>query len=273
MMTRPIAGLAGASILAGFAALLALPPYPVAAAEHVDLKLVLAVDVSRSMASLGDVKQKLQRNGYVEAFRSSEVLKAIQSGPYGKIAVTYVEWGGVFYQRTVVPWRVIGSDEDALVFADDLDHTSISLDQSTSISGGLLFALGLIQRAGIDSDRSTIDVSGDGPSNNGTSVPPVRDEILHQGIVINGLPIILDPTPVYGGSLADYYEDCVIGGPGSFILTVTDLSQFQSAIRRKLVLEIAAADARPPVQPVQDIFPSRPPIDCYLAETVRPPRP
>ena len=209
MMKGRVAGLGG--IVIG-AALLATAPAP-ARAEHVDLKLVLAVDVSRSMASLGDVKQKLQRNGYVEAFRSPEVLKAIQSGPYGKIAVTYVEWSGAFYQRIVVPWRVIGSDEDALTFADELAHVSISLDQSTSISGGLIYALSLIQKAGIDSDHNAIDVSGDGPNNNGTSVPLVRDEILREGIVINGLPIILDPTPVYGGSLADYYEDCVIGGP------------------------------------------------------------
>jgi hypothetical protein len=186
--------------------------------------------------------------------------------------VTYVEWSGAFYQRTVVPWRVIASDEDALLFADELAHGSISLDQATSISGALLYAFGLIQRAGIDSDRNAIDVSGDGPNNNGSSVPPVRNVVLREGIVINGLPIILDPTPVYGGSIADYYEDCIIGGPGAFIVAVTDVNQFSAAIRRKLVLEIAARDVNVTIEPVLDIFPSRPRIDCYLAETVRPPR-
>jgi hypothetical protein len=257
------------------AALLAVASEPeqVAAAEHVDLRLVLAVDVSRSMASLGDLKQKLQRNGYVDAFKSSEVQKAILSGPYGKIAVTYVEWSSAFYQQTVVPWRIIASDEDALVFADDLARAPISLDQSTSISGGLLYSLTVLERSGIDSDRSAIDVSGDGPNNNGAQVAPIREQVLRAGMVINGLPIILDPTPVYGGSLADYYEDCVIGGPGAFFITVTDVREFQSAIRRKLVLEIAAANPLPQAVPVQDTLASRPKMNCLLAETIRPPRP
>ncbi|MFO1183327.1 MAG: DUF1194 domain-containing protein [Bauldia sp.] len=209
--------------------------------SFVDLQLVLAVDVSKSMASLGDIKQTLQRNGYVEAFLSPDVQRAITSGPYGRIAVTYIEWSSPGYQRVVVPWRVIADRGDAEVFAADLAKAPMSLDFSTSISAALLYAEGLFRKSGLESTRRAIDVSGDGTNNGGRSLPPVRDQVLRQGIVINGLPILIDTKPVYsGGTLADYYEDCVIGGPGSFLIAIGDLSQFAEATRRKLVREITS---------------------------------
>jgi hypothetical protein len=223
------------------------------------------------MASLGDMKQKLQWNGYVEAFRSPEVQKAITSGPYGRIAVTYVEWSSAFYQHIVVPWRVIANDEDALSFADELARVPITLDSMTSISGALRYALGVFDSPQLVGDRRTINVSGDGPNNAGSSLLPIREQVLRQGITINGLPIILDPTAVYGGSLADYYQDCVIGGPGAFILTVTALDQFATATKRKLVLEIASASALS-VVPVAEVVTARPKMDCVLAEQYRPGR-
>jgi hypothetical protein len=241
--------------------------------NYVDLQLVLAVDVSQSMASLGDVKQKLQRNGYVDALRSPEVLRAITSGLYGRIAVTYIEWSSPRYQRVVVPWRVIADEEDALVFADDLAKAPISLDFSTSISAVLLYAEGLFLHSGLASTRRAIDVSGDGTNNGGYSLPPVRDQVLRQGIVINGLPILIDSKPVYsGGTLADYYEDCVIGGPDSFLVAITDLSQFGGATKRKLVREItsgreiASVDQPPRLFPVVQTVLPRSQTDCVLEE-------
>jgi hypothetical protein len=237
----------------------------------VDLQLVLAVDVSRSMDYN---EQRVQRDGYVTAFKSQEVQKAISSGPYGRIAVTYVEWSGAFYQRVVIPWRVIGSDEDALAFADELARAQISVDNRTSISAGLSFAASAFNLSGLDSERRTIDVSGDGANNEGPSLPPVRDRVVKSGININGLPILLDPSPTLGPygrvSLQDYYEDCVIGGPGAFVIPITTLQDFAPAIRRKLILEIAATSPpQPSVVPVIDVTSSRPKVDCILAENLR----
>jgi Protein of unknown function (DUF1194) len=234
----------------------------------VDLQLVLAVDVSRSMDSN---EQRIQRDGYVDAFKSPEVQQAINSGPYGRIAVTYIEWSSSTFQRVLVPWRIIASNQDAIAFADELAKAPIETNSRTSISSGLSFAATRFSRSGLVSDRRTIDVSGDGPNNEPPSLPPVRDRVVAQGININGLPILLDPSQTFGAfgqvSLQDYYQDCVIGGPGSFVIPITSLGDFAPAIRRKLVLEIAEAAQRGGVIPVDDPQPSaRPKIDCLLAE-------
>jgi hypothetical protein len=257
--------LTGLATLALAASGLALP----ARAQTVDLQLVLAVDISRSMDAN---EQRVQRQGYVAAFRDPDVIKAITSGPYGKIAVTYVEWSSSYYQQTLVPWAVIGSDEDALVFSDQLAKAPINVDSRTSISGGLLYAAGAFTKSGVTSDRRSIDVSGDGPNNDGQAVAPVRDQLVHQGITINGLPILIDPTPVYAPgpvSLADYYMGCVIGGPNAFVIAIHDLSQFADAIRRKLILEIASADTS--VFAAANSQPSAA-VDCSLAEAFGPGR-
>jgi hypothetical protein len=236
----------GTAMVAAIAAW--LPPYAHAATSDniVDLQLVLAVDVSGSM----DVnEQRVQRDGYVKAFRHPEVLRAITTGPYGRIAVTYVEWSSAFYQLIVLPWRVIRDEEDSLAFANDLERAPIS---------------------GVDSDRRTIDISGDGANNDGSPVTAARDQIVRQGITINGLPILINPSPMVGGvELDDYYHDCVIGGPGAFIVSVTDQSQFETAIRRKLVLEIASNALPAPlgVEPVQ--LRLTPGVDCLAGEKSR----
>jgi hypothetical protein len=236
----------------------------------VDLQLVLAVDVSRSMDFN---EQRIQRDGYVSAFKSPEVQKAISSGPYGRIAVTYIEWSGAFFQRVLVPWRVISSDEDALAFANELAKAPLEVDSRTSISAGLAYAATAFELSGVDSDHRTIDVSGDGANNDGGLLSPVRDRIVADGININGLPILLDPSPILGAygrvSLQDYYQDCVIGGPGAFVIPITTLQDFGPAIRRKLILEIAMASPR--FVPVEDTTPlERRKVDCALAENIRP---
>jgi hypothetical protein len=235
--------------------------------NYVDLQLVLAVDVSGSMDT---EEQRVQRQGYVDALRDPQVLRAIRSGPYGRIAVTYIEWSSAFYQVIVLPWRVIGDDEEVLGFAADLQRAPISREGRTSISGALVYGAGAFPVSGLTSDRRTIDISGDGANNDGPPVTPARDQILKQGITVNGLPILINPSPMVGGlRLDDYYRDCVIGGPGSFVIAVTTLQDFAPAIRRKLVLEIAAAppsDTR--VEPVQYVLPQSG-ADCLAGERSR----
>jgi hypothetical protein len=257
----------------GLALLLSLPwlPGSVCAQEsfdrYVDLKLVLAVDVSGSMDGN---EQRIQRQGYVQAFRSPEVIDAISSGPYGRIAVTYVEWSSAFYQVIVVPWRVIGDEEEILAFANELERAPISREGRTSISGGLLFSAGAFPESGLESDRRTIDISGDGANNDGNPVAPARDQLLRQGITINGLPVLLNPSPLVGGvRLDDYYHDCVIGGPGSFIIPVTALGDFAPAIRRKLILEIAM-DQSPSAAALQQVqLRLEQGVDCLIGERSR----
>ena len=243
------------------------PHHAAAQAQGVDLELVLAVDVSRSMDF---EEQELQRDGYAAAFRHAEVIAAIASGPLGRIAVTYVEWAGPGVQTVVIPWTVIASPEDAFAFADKVATAEILRERGTSISSGLEFAAGLFAGSGVEGLRRAIDVSGDGPNNMGLPVTRVRDEVVAAGITINGLPIMLRPGGGFGAfGIADldvYYEDCVIGGPGAFIVTVDKLAQFPAAIRRKLVLEIAGV--LPPPQLVR-IAASAPRIDCLIGEKRR----
>src|SRR5919106_1110041 len=174
-----------------------------------------------------------------------QVLSAIRSGIYGRIAIAYVEWGGA--QAVVVPWALIEDQASAKAFAGALAAQSIRTIHGTSISGALDFAAGLFEANGFEGFRRVIDVSGDGPNSAGQPVVPIRDAVLEQGFVVNGLPIMLRQPSYTFYSIPDldlYYADCVIGGPGSFVLPVDDASQLAEAIRQKLVLEIASAPAR-----------------------------
>jgi hypothetical protein len=236
--------------------------------RFVDLELVLAVDVSGSM----DPDEKLlQRAGYVEAFRHPEVIGAITSGENRGIAVTYVEWAGPAAQQVIIPWRLIDGRDAAEALAAELEAAPSVRIRGTSISGALLFSAPLFGANGFQAPRQVIDISGDGPNNMGVPVLPVRDAVVDQGIVINGLPITLK-VGGFGGlrpeELDLYYEDCVIGGPGAFIVSVQDPAQLGDAIRRKLVLEIADRPAR--VLPAALRAAAAPRIDCLIGEKTRP---
>lgn len=241
-------------------ALLAILDGRAYAQSEVDLELVLAVDVSRSM-DLDELD--VQREGYVAAFRHPEVLEAIRSGPLGRIAVTYVEWAGPLSQATVVPWTVIDGEESALAFASRLAATARGRYMWTSISASLMYAAAAFDNE-FTSERKVIDVSGDGPNNRGAPIEPVRESVIASGITINGLPLVLKRHGPW--SIADldvYYEDCVIGGPGAFLLPVYDMSQFALAVRRKLLLEIAGLSTR--YQLASETQPL-PRIDCLIGE-------
>ena len=211
----------------------------------VDLELVLAVDVSLSMDTM---EQELQRRGYVEAIRHPEVIKAIQSGGFGRIAVTYLEWAGVGAQLTVVDWHLVEDQESADAFAANLDQSELTRRRRTSISAALAAAAARFDDNGYRGLRRVIDISGDGPNNQGEPVSEIRDRLVESGVVINGLPLMLkDASSMNFFDIEDldrYYEACVVGGFGSFVLPVRDPEHFAEAIRQKLILEIASASPR-----------------------------
>jgi hypothetical protein len=223
-------------------------------AREVDLALVLAVDVSRSM---DPDEQELQRQGFVEAFRSPLVHDAIV---LGRITVTYVEWSGERDQRVVVPWSTIDGPESAAEFAERLALTPINRIFQTSISGAIDFSLGLLDRSGVEPLRRVIDLSGDGPNSSGRTVTLARDEAVSKGVTINGLPIMLKRPTGFGDMehLDWYYRDCVIGGQGAFLLPVREREQFAEAIKTKIVREIAGLSPQPLLQPAQ----AAPAVDC-----------
>ena len=248
-----------------FCLALSLAPDAAGAQTLVDLELVLAVDISGSM---DQAEQMVQRRGYVEAFTHPEVVGAIRSGPYGRIAVTYVEWAGPTSQASVLPWTLIDDAASAADFATGLAEAPFGRFRGTSISGALTFAASLFTANEYDGLRRAIDISGDGANNAGAPVTPVRDAVVAAGIVINGLPITLGPaleTAVGAPDLAAYYRDCVIGGPTSFVLPVTAPEQMFETIRRKLVLEIAGLPTR--VVPAAAAAP--PATDCLVGERLR----
>jgi hypothetical protein len=237
---------------------------PATAEVRVDLELVIAVDVSLSM----DLdEQRLQRDGYVAAFRDPEVHKAIASGPGGRIAVVYFEWAGRPSQQVIVPWTVLDGAAAAQAFADLLEAAPITRARMTSISAALEAAGRLFESSGARGLRRVIDVSGDGPNNDGVPVVPVRDGVIAKGIVINGLPIMLKLATGYFdlADLDNYYTDCVIGGTGSFMIPIKDRSEFRTATRRKLLLEISGLEPPARLVRAQDTMPGER-SDCLIGE-------
>lgn len=234
-----------AGLLVGLASLLALPTF---AAEHVDVALVLAADVSRS---IDDEEFELQRKGYAGAFTAQRVLDAIRAGPHQAIAVSLVEWSGPTEQKVVVDWTVVRDKASGEAFAAAVLEAPRSFAAFTSISAGLLFAKQQLDRSGIEAERRIIDVSGDGTNNSGPPISAARDQVVAAGVTINGLAIInLHPNIGYTAhtqppeGLAEYYRQNVIGGPEAFHLVIEDFSSFATAVESKLLREIAGRDGR-----------------------------
>jgi hypothetical protein len=207
---------------------------------EVDLQLVLAVDVSHSMDG---EEHRIQRDGYVAAFRHPDIVRAIESGPLGRIAVAYFEWAGPRHQSVAVPWTVLAGREDANAFADALAAQPIMPEAGTSISAALQFAERIFAVGGATGLRRAVDVSGDGPNNAGPPLAPMRDRLVGAGITINGLPIAV--AAPRRSDVAAYYERWVVGGPGAFTVAVGEISSLAEAILRKLVREIAAREPAP----------------------------
>ena len=208
------------------------------AETEVDLALVIAVDISFSM---DPDEQRLQREGFIQAFRSSIVHDAIRRGAVGRIGVTFVEWAGSGDQRIVIPWTLLDGPGTAIAFADDLAARPTRRAARTSVSGAIDFAAKLLTESDLVTARKVIDVSGDGPNNQGRSVIAAREDAMRRGITINGLPIMLKEPGYF--DLADldlYYRDCVIGGPGAFMVPARDRDQFVAAVKTKIIMEIAS---------------------------------
>jgi hypothetical protein len=223
---------------------------PAKAESEVDLALVLAVDISNSM---DPEEQELQRQGFVEAFRSPLVHKAISSGMLGRISVAYMEWAGSPIQYVTVPWTEIGGPEDAFSFADRLAQAPIRRGPRTSISGAIDASMKLLSESNVEAVRRVIDISGDGVNNQGRSITEAREEALAGGVVINGLPLLLKRPANYWDSanLDEYYRDCVIGGPGAFMIPVRERHQFAEAIKTKIIREIAGVAPEALIVPTQ----------------------
>ncbi|MEM1387490.1 MAG: DUF1194 domain-containing protein [Pseudomonadota bacterium] len=228
-----------ALILACYTALLSvLTPAASADGVEVDLELILMVDVSRSMSGN---ELEIQRRGYAEALQSEAVYEALRSGLLQRVAMAYVEWAGAGSQRIVVDWRLLETREDLAAFGNTLTAEFNPSLRRTSISSALLYAADSLEDNSYIGLRRVIDVSGDGPNNQGVPVEGARDAVLAQGITINGLPLM---TKEGLGSawnidaLDLYYQDCVVGGPGAFVIPVYDWAGFADAVRRKLVLEM-----------------------------------
>ncbi len=235
-----------------------------ASTVEVDLELFLAVDVSRSMSPQ---ELDIQRRGYAEALKSPDVIGAIRGGMLGRIAVTYVEWAGAGSQRVIVPWTLIEAEEDASAVADRITAFFDESLRRTSISGAMDYARRAFDDNGFTGLRRVIDISGDGPNNQGRPVLEARADVRAEGIIINGLPLMTEDalSNIWGiPDLDVYYENCVIGGPGSFVLPVRGWSEFPAAVRRKLVLEIA--DAAPAAMVIEAQFTAPSAYDCMVGE-------
>jgi hypothetical protein len=219
------------------------------AQEEVDLLLVLASDVSRSV---DHPKFLLQRDGYAAAMSNPQVIDAIKSGPNGKIAVNFLEWSGYGAQKVVVDWMIIDSPASGRRMGDLIIEAPRSFADRTSIAGAIDFSLAQLERAPYAGGRRTIDVSGDGTNNAGRDIRLARDEAVAKGVTINGLVILSDRSVPWNaehtnppGGLEKYYRDNVMGGPGSFVMVAEDFQSFGKAVIRKMIAEIATLKVGP----------------------------
>lgn len=233
---------------------------------EVDVELVLAVDISYSM---DEEEQRLQRAGYIAALQSGEFLDALKSGPYGRIAVAYLEWANYNDQRVVIPFTLIDGQDSAKGFAEKLAEAPYRRARRTSISGAIEASVRLFHGNGFDGTRRVIDVSGDGANNDGRPVTQARDAAVADGFVINGLPLVLN-RPNYGfadiANLDEYYQDCVIGGPGSFMIPIRDHKQFVEATRTKLVMEVASLTPLHEPRLIHRAQAREPRVSCMIGE-------
>jgi Protein of unknown function (DUF1194) len=243
-VVRTVSRAAKRRFLNAFACLIVTLPLlsqpPAQAAQAVDLKLVLAIDVS---GSIDPEEARLQREGYQRALLNEEVIKGMTSGPLGKIALSYVEWAGMGHYKVVVDWQVIDGRDSVRAFVEKLSRIPIEGAHRTSLSEAIDRSVRHLAASDIQATRRIIDISGDGANNYGRLVTQARDDAVKQGITINGLPILAESS-VNGAypSIPDldlFFRDCVIGGPGSFYVVAHGFDDFARAIRKKLILEIA----------------------------------
>jgi hypothetical protein len=249
-----------AALLLGLSALGAAAPGRAQTVVAVDAEIVLAVDAS---ASVDGSEREVQRQGYQLALRHPDFVRAVGVGRHGRIALSYFEWSGQVQRGALVPWRVIGTAADAVEFADAIASLPITSFYGTSIARAIDFAADSIRDNAFDGADRIIDVSGDGPNNIGPPVAAARDRAVAEGITINGLPILLRPSRSVA-RLDRYYEDCVIGGVGAFLLPVQTAEQLAPTILAKLILEVSGTRPEALVPAALDA-----PMDCLAGEKHR----
>ena len=214
---------------------------PVAAVEEVDLELVVLADASGSIDS---AEIRFQRQGYADAITHPAVLAAIVRGLRGRIALTYVEWGDETSQEVIVPWTVIDGPAPAKSFAEALLKTPRRAFGMNAIGSAISAAQNLIEANAFNGFRKVIDFAGDSANNwGGPSIRDARAAALRAGMIINGLAILCREAACSGRPVAydleKAFAEQIIGGPGSFVITVDSRKSFAEAVRRKLLLEIA----------------------------------
>jgi hypothetical protein len=213
------------------------------AAEPVDMLLVLAADVSRSVT---EPKFKLQREGAAAAITHPDVVRAMTSGQHRRIAVCFVEWATVGQHAVVIDWTVIDGPAAARSFGGRLVEAPRSFLGSTAIGSAIDFSVRQLERAPYASDKRVIDISGDGNNNSGRSVTEARDDAVAKGITINALVILTPLSESFRpehtnppGGLEKYFQDNVIGGPGAFTVVAESHESFGRSLTKKLIQEIA----------------------------------
>jgi uncharacterized protein YbaA (DUF1428 family) len=264
------AALVAGALAGGDVASVAAPNAPQLAQKSadakVDVELVLAVDISYSM----DIEElAIQREGYAQAVTSPEFLNALKSGPHGKVAITYFEWAAAHDQKVVIPWRIIEGPESADAVAAEIMKAPLRRASRTSVSGAINFGMQMLAENPFKGLRRVIDISGDGPNNDGEPVLIARDAALEKGVTINGLPVMVKQTSYATMDIEKldiYYEDCVIGGPGSFVIPIKDKLKFKEAIRTKMILEVAGLQPEGAVIRAQALQPR---IPCTIGEQLR----
>lgn len=226
----------------------------------VDAAIVLAVDVSGSM---DPEELAIQRAGYLAALRHPDLIRIVAAGRHGRVAFSHFEWAGQVRRITTIPWRIIDSPEAVEAFAAEVEALELRNSFGTSISQAIDYGVELLESADFPADSWVIDVSGDGPNNIGGPVTEARDRAVDRGVTINGLPIILRPSR---GSpdLAAYFENCVTGGLGSFVMPAHSMEELAPAIQRKLFRELIGG------MPEQvTLAADEAPYDCLIGERLR----
>jgi hypothetical protein len=216
-----------------------------ARAAGVDLVVVLAADVSRSV---DDEEFQLQRKGYAAALTDARVLKAIQATKTRAIGVCFIEWSGEDDQKIVLPWTEIRDEEDGGGAAAVILKAPRSFTGRTSISAAIDYAMKYFAKAAWPATRRIIDISGDGTNNAGRPITEARDQATAAGVTINGLAII-NEQPNFGysahthppGGLPNYYRQNVVGGSSAFLIVVKNFESFADAMANKLAKEINVA--------------------------------
>jgi hypothetical protein len=214
-----------------------------APAAAADLALVLAVDFSNSMTT---AQYELQMSGLAAAFGDRSVQNAMLSGAHGATLVTLVAWSDK--PRVAIPWTRIGSEADAVAFGERVLGAPRLLGNFTCMADAMRFIEDrVLPLLPAPAERRVVDVSGDGRENCNPEKPvdAVRDELVAEGVTINGLAIL---EGAEADILENWYTEHVIGGPFAFVLPAAGYKDFARAIRRKFIAEISMVVRRPRIE-------------------------